>query len=141
MLKFLIPIDGSDQSQRAVQHVIRLAQCPEAPKLYLLNVREWSSSWEVGRFLNKEEIGRMQQSEGEVDLRRARELLDRAGMDYDAQVAVGPVAQTISDFARQQDCDQIFIGSHGRGGLAGLLLGSVATKVIHLTKIPVTIVK
>jgi nucleotide-binding universal stress UspA family protein len=33
------------------------------------------------------------------------------------------------------------MGSHGRGGLAGLLLGSVATKVIHLTRLPVTVVK
>lgn len=141
MLKFLIPIDGSEQSERAVKHVIRLAGCPESVKLYLLNVREWTKSWEVGRFLNKQEIARMQQSEGEVDLRSARALLDQAGVDYEASVVAGPVAQTIANFAQQQGCDHIFMGSHGRGGLAGLLLGSVATKVIHLTRLPVTVVK
>jgi nucleotide-binding universal stress UspA family protein len=141
MLKFLIPIDGSEQSERAVKHVIRLAGCPDAVKIYLLNVREWTHSWEVGRFFNKQEIARMQQSEGEVDLRSARALLDQAGVDYEASVVAGPVAQTIADFAQQQGCDHIFMGSHGRGGLAGLLLGSVAMKVIHLTRIPVTVVK
>jgi nucleotide-binding universal stress UspA family protein len=141
MLKFLIPIDGSEQSERAVKHVIRLAGCANSVKIYLLNVREWTHSWEVGRFLNKQEIARMQQSEGEVDLRSARALLDKAGVDYEASVVAGPVAQTIADSAKQQGCDHIFMGSHGRGGLAGLLLGSVAMKVIHLTRIPVTVVK
>ena len=83
----------------------------------------------------------MQQSEGEVDLRSARALLDQAGVDYEASVVAGPVAQTIANFAQQQGCDHIFMGSHGRGELAGLLSDSVATKVIHLTRLPVTVVK
>ena len=61
--------------------------------------------------------------------------------EYDARVIARPIAQTIANHARQLGCDQIIMGSQGRGALAGLLLGSVATKVIDLTQIPVTIVK
>jgi nucleotide-binding universal stress UspA family protein len=141
MLKFLIPFDGSEQAERAVRHVIRLANCPEAPRVLLLNVRESVDSWEVRSFMNEDEIGRLQQSEGEADLRGARDLLQAAGVDYEWHVVAGPIAQTIADFAAERGCDQIFMGTHGRGGLVGMLLGSVAAKVIQLAQMPVTVVK
>jgi nucleotide-binding universal stress UspA family protein len=142
MMRLLVPVDGSPHAERAVQHLIRLAQCREiAPEIHLINVREPVDSWEVRHFLTEEEIGRMQRDEGEEDLRSARALLDAAGLAYDAQVLNGPVAQTIADQAERLHCDAIFMGSHGRGHLAGLFLGSVATKVVHLSRVPVTLVK
>ena len=54
---------------------------------------------------------------------------------------MGPVAPTIADYAAEQGCDSIVMGTHGRGGLADLFLGSVAAKVIHLTRLPVTLIK
>ena len=73
--------------------------------------------------------------------REAKALLDAAGIAYEAKVLVGPVAQTIADYAAEQGCDSIVMGTHGRGGLAELFLGSVAAKVIHLTRLPVTLIK
>jgi len=43
--------------------------------------------------------------------------------------------------AEERGCDQIVMGTHGRGTIAGLLIGSVATKVLHLAKAPVLLVK
>jgi nucleotide-binding universal stress UspA family protein len=68
-------------------------------------------------------------------------LLDAAGIDYDARVLVGPVAQTIAEFAAKHGCDSIVMGTHGRGGLTDLFLGSVAAKVVHLSALPVTLIK
>lgn len=141
MMRFLVPVDGSIHSERAVQHLIRLAECREAAEIHLINVREPVDSWEVRRFLTEEEIQRMQQSEGEEDLRGARALLDAAGLPYEARVLAGPVPQTIADYAVTRHCDQIIMGTHGRGGLATLFLGSVAAKVIHLAPVPVTLVR
>lgn len=141
MLKFLIPFDGSEQAQRAVAHVIRIARLGGEPQVLVLNVREPADSWQVRSFLNQEEIAQMQESEGEADLRRARELLDEAGVAYRALVAAGPIAQTIAEVADREACDHIVMGTHGLGGIAGLFLGSVASKVIHLAHIPVTVVK
>ncbi|CRI64213.1 UspA domain protein [Thiocapsa sp. KS1] len=141
MLKFLIPFDGSEQAQRAVAHVIRIARLGGEPRVLVLNVREPANSWQIRSFLNQEEIAHMQESEGEADLRRARELLDEAGVAYRALVAAGPIAQTIAEVAEREGCDHIVMGTHGVGGIAGLLLGSVASKVIHLARVPVTVVK
>jgi nucleotide-binding universal stress UspA family protein len=141
MMRFLVPVDGSTHGERAIAHVIRLAKCRDKPDIHLINVREPVDSWEVRRFLTEEEIARVQQSEGEEDLRAARALLDAAGVAYEAQVLAGPVAQTIAHYADTHKCDQIIMGTHGRGGLATLFLGSVAAKVIHLAHVPVTLVR
>ncbi|ARP81841.1 hypothetical protein CAL12_14125 [Bordetella genomosp. 8] len=47
----------------------------------------------------------------------------------------------ISGSVRQHKCDQIVMGSRGLGTTAGLWLGSVTTKTLHLAQVPVTIVK
>jgi nucleotide-binding universal stress UspA family protein len=142
MMRFLIPVDGSLHSLKAVRHVVRLATCRETtPEIVLLNVRDLVDTWEVRRFLSDAEIARIQQGEGEDDLGEARALLDDAGLAYRAEVLTGPVAQTIAEYGESQGCDAIVMGSHGRGALMELFLGSVATKVVHLSRIPVTLVK
>lgn len=141
MMRFLVPVDGSPHSERAIAHVIRLAQCRERSQIHVINVREPVDSWEVRSFLTEEEIARIQQKEGEEDLRRARALLEAAGIPYEARVLAGPVPQTIAEYAAANHCDQIVMGTHGRGGLASLFLGSVAAKVIHLAPVPITLVR
>ena len=141
MIKFLAPVDGSESAERAVRHLIQLARCKAPAEIHLLNVREPIDAWEVRRFMIEEEIAQTQQAEGESDLRSARALLDDAGLPYLAQVLIGPVAQTIATFATEQGCEAIVMGTHGRGGFGNLLMGSVATKVIHLVGIPVTLVR
>jgi nucleotide-binding universal stress UspA family protein len=140
-MKFLVPVDGSECALRAVAYLVRLAKCREVVEIQVLNVRQPADAWEIRRFLNAEEIGKLQQGEGAVDLAEARALLDAAGVPYEALVRVGPVAQTIADFAVKQGCDSIVMGTHGRGGLADLFLGSVAAKVVHLSSLPVTLIK
>jgi nucleotide-binding universal stress UspA family protein len=141
MKKVLIPVDGSETSLRAIRHLIEMARCREPVEVLLLNVEEAQDGWEVRRFLTDEEIAKIQQGEGQDQLRAARELMDAAGVPYRAQVAIGPVAETIAEFAKDQGCNHIVMGARGRGTVASLLLGSVVTKVIHLASVPVTVVK
>ncbi|HEX9811647.1 MAG TPA: universal stress protein [Burkholderiales bacterium] len=46
-----------------------------------------------------------------------------------------------SQYAREKRCDQIYIGTRGLGPITGMLLGSVTTKVLHLSDVPVLLVK
>ena len=70
-----------------------------------------------------------------------RKKLDAAGIDYEARVLVGPIAETLVQHAAKSRCDLIFIGTHGRTEAGNLLLGSIATRVLHISKIPVLLVK
>ncbi len=67
MIKFLVPVDGSESAQHAVRHLIQLAHCREPAEIHLLNVRKPIEAWEVRRFLTTEEITQTQQDEGETD--------------------------------------------------------------------------
>ncbi len=53
----------------------------------------------------------------------------------------GQVAKAIAEVAREEGVNQIVMGTRGLGGIQGLLLGSVATQVIHLAEVPVTLIK
>jgi hypothetical protein len=66
--------------------------------------------------------------------------LDAAGVPYVHHISVGDPAEVIAEFAKQKGCDQIVMGTRGLGA-TGLLLGSVTTKLIHLSDVPVLLVK
>jgi nucleotide-binding universal stress UspA family protein len=141
MLKALIPVDGSANSDRAVKHVIAMAEGREPVEIHLLNVQEPADNWELKRFMPQSEIEAMQESRGGDCLASARELLDKAGIRYTPHVLIGPVAETIARLALEQGCNMIVMGTRGSTSLGSLLLGSVTTKVIHLAAVPVTLVK
>lgn len=142
MLKLLIPVDGSSNAQRVVNRVIRFLQndCL-AGDIHLLNVQPPIDAWEVKRFIPEAEIEAMLESRGGDALAVPRALLDEAKIAYTPHVRIGPVAETIVEFARDNGCNHIVMGTRGMGAIGTLVLGSVATKVIHLADVPVTLVK
>ncbi len=62
-------------------------------------------------------------------------------MTFTSEILVGSVAQAIVKRGEDLGCDGIVMGTRGMGAIGNLAMGSVATKVIHLTKLPVTLVK
>lgn len=141
MLKFLIPVDGSDHAKRALRHALSLCGRQCEAELHLLNVQEPIVDWEVRRFMRDEEIDKMLRERAETILAEAEACVAEAGCAASRYVAIGDVAQIIAEQAAELGCDQIVMGTHGRGAFTGLLLGSVSTKVLHLVDIPVTLVK
>ncbi len=141
MLKALLPVDGSENALRAVRHLIALVQGREPMEVFLLNVQEPIDAWEVRRCFKPEEIEAMQEVQGGDALKAARELLEQAGVPFTAEVLIGDLAPSIAGYAKSMGCDKIIMGTRGMTPLANLLMGSVATKVIHLADVPVTLVK
>jgi nucleotide-binding universal stress UspA family protein len=142
MLKVLVPVDGSKNSDRAVAHAIFFAANSKAPvELHLLNVQLPIVSGGVRMFIKHEEIEAYHQDSGQDALRTAREQLDPVGLAYTHLVRVGPIGETIAAYAKEQGCDHIIMGTRGLGAVTGMVLGSVATKVIHMADAPVTLVK
>jgi nucleotide-binding universal stress UspA family protein len=64
-----------------------------------------------------------------------------AGIPFTAEVAIGDIAATINKRAEELGCDGIVMGTAGTSAMENLLMGSVATKLVHITKLPVTLVK
>ncbi len=74
-------------------------------------------------------------------MRAAKALLADAGIPFKTALRVGDAAENILKAVREARCDEIVMGTRGLGALAGLVLGSVAMKVVQLAKIPATLVK
>ena len=141
MLKMLLPVDGSPACNNAIAQFIPLLGCyKEIPEIHLLNV-QFPLHGDVSVFIDQENINQYHQEEGLKDLEQARELLDQADIPYQYHVTVGDAAKMIVQFTTERQCDQIVIGPRGLGTVKGLLLGSVASKLIHLSPVPVLLIK
>ena len=141
MRKALVPVDGSSNAEHAVRHVVALAEVNPSLEVVLLNVQPPIDDWEVRSFLKKEEVEAMEESKGGDALQSARAMLDAAKVRFTPMVLIGPVAETIAKTALEQDCDGIVMGTRGLSAAGSVVLGSIASKVIHLADVPVTLVK
>src|SRR3989338_9106496 len=142
VMKILIPVDGSANAQRAVEHVIKnIAALKEPPQLLLLNVQWNVAAGNVKLFINQQTIDDYYREQGMAALQAARAALDAAGLPYQYHISVGTPAEAIVQYANAQGVDQIMMGRQGQGGVQALLLGSVVNKVLHLANCPVLLIK
>lgn len=141
MVKILLPIDGSAASNKAVTDFIKLLDWyKEVPEIHLLNV-QLSLHGDISMFIDKDTIQQYHQEGGMKKLQNARELLHQAGLTGQEHIIVGDPAEIIAQFAIEQSFDQIVIGPRGLGAVKSILLGSVASKLIKLSSIPVLVLK
>lgn len=142
MLKVLLMIDGSKNSQRAVKYVNQLnALCHEPFDLHLLNVQPMIISGNVQRFIGQEAINKYYQETGNAALAKARQLLDKQGTKYTIHISVGDVTEVAMQYIKEHKIQQIAMGARGLNSFEGFLLGSVATKIIHCSAVPIWVVK
>ena len=138
---WLIPVDGSQASLRAVYHVVQeVLGDTTALEVVLVNVQPPLPS-DVTRFVSSAVVHDYHREKGEAALADARAKLEAAGVAYSHHILVGEPAPTIVDFARENSCMLIVMGARGLGTVAGVLLGSVTQRVVHLTDLPVVVVK
>jgi len=140
--KILVAVDGSENSKRAVEHVLQLARSGcRLLDVHVLNVQSPIPFGDIKRFVGQDTVNAYYQEEGSKALRPARAVLEKSAVPHTFHIAVGAPAETIVDYAREHQCTQIILGCRGLTALSGLLLGSVASKVLHLTDVPVTLIK
>jgi nucleotide-binding universal stress UspA family protein len=139
MLDIVIAVDGSENALEAVRHALKLCSANAQIRLHLLNVQP-PLPLAVSRFVNHDVIRAFHQEEGQKSLTAARALLDQEKIPYEWYIAVGDVADAIVSYAKDKHCEQILMGTRGLSSLPSLLLGSVATRVLHLADVPVTLI-
>ncbi len=142
MRKLLVPVDGSDSAMRALRYAIGLAQSGGPVSLHVVTAHEEAIVFgDVAVYITKEKIADLQRKQAEGPLSEAVQAVEAAGVKHTKEILVGPIAQKIAARADELGCDGIVMGTRGMSALGGLVLGSVATKVVHLAKVPVTLVK
>jgi nucleotide-binding universal stress UspA family protein len=142
MLTFLIAIDGSGYSDSAVDYVVRRAdQCREPVHVHLLNVQLPLGGVNVKLFIKPESVESYYRDEGMAVLEKPRGVMRAAGISCDHHIGVGDPGEVIVSYAQANRCDEIVMGTHGRGALAGAVMGSVARNVIQQSSLPVVLVK
>jgi nucleotide-binding universal stress UspA family protein len=141
-MKILIPLDGSDNANRALEFVIaKIATLKETPQILLLNVQWKVAVGNVKLFINQETITDYYREHGIEALQQARAILDAANLPYHYHISVGTPAEAIAQYAHEQDVEQIVMCKQGQSDFQAMLLGSVVSKVLHLTDCPVLLVK
>lgn len=141
MLKILLPFDGSNSALHAVQYAVKLSQSEIKMEVYLLNVQEQPAIELSPALLTPEMRQNYHLQEGEKICRSAQTLLSNAHIAYQLLVEIGNVAEIIALLAKEKGCDAIIMGTRGISRLANLLMGSVAYKVVHLSEVPVVLIK
>ena len=142
-MKILIATDGSEYAHDAVKFLVEHAGwVREKPDVELVFVHPPVPKVPgMGTVVGRKQIQDYYEQEGAEALAGAKKLLDRADILYASRVLVGPIAETIVAQARGARCDLILIGNRGMTAAGNMLLGSVATKVLHLSPLPVLLVK
>jgi nucleotide-binding universal stress UspA family protein len=139
-MNVLVPVDGSPASLRAVDFAIKIASQTPGTSLVLLNVQNISAMALAGAAM----AGDLQEAASQAAasaLGGAVEKSEAAGAIFKTLVRNGQAPEMIAEVARDEDVEHIVMGTRGLGSIKGLLMGSVATKVIHLADVPITLIK
>ena len=115
MMNFLLPVDGSDNSDRAVRFVITLYQGLAPIGVRLLHV-ETPAPFTEGKIVGGVDAGQAAIYAGKAALQSARALLDGAGIRYTSELrpSGGYMPQVIAKYAQEMDCAAIVMGTRGR---------------------------
>ena len=140
-MNILLAVDGSSYTQKMLaylaehnpllspaHHYTALTVCTALPP------RAYAG-------LSKDEADSYYADEAAKVLRPITELLAQQKIDVQTAYQIGPVGETIAVFADSGQFDLIVMGSHGHSALGNLVMGSVATQVLALCKVPVLVVR
>lgn len=150
MKKILVPVDGSEYSQRAILKAMELVKAFDS-HVILLHVMNVESSVANLRYARVDTVLNWQTLVEDAQ-KKANDILEEGKKAYGdisnkVETAVldeptGNIAKVIAEYANEQDVDLIIMGSHGMGSLMHRLsLGSVTNKVLHFVAKPILVVQ
>ena len=145
----LVPLDGSEVSERALPHAQNLAAAFGA-RVHLLQVISLSHEYEVYRGAGEggltameysiemaERVTAARQTRAEAYLKATAARLEAHGIPVQTSVRQGSTLDHITNFIAENGIDLIVMSTHGRSGLPRFFIGSVTDRVIRFSHVPV----
>jgi nucleotide-binding universal stress UspA family protein len=142
--RILIPIDGSALSIDSASAAVKLAKQLDAAIAMCIvcppYTMHFSQSLSRAEQKRADDYQANAKRSAEAAFEPVAKLAKTLGVEYESHLLFDvDIADTICETARSLRCQMICLGSHGRGAIGRLLLGSTATKVLALSKLPVTV--
>jgi len=135
--RILVPTDGSEGAETAVNHAIEIAKQFDAEILTVYAVDPSAVPPDVAGTGMIESLER----EGERAIESIVEQVEAAGLDARGDVVDGPPSSAILDYIEDNDVDLVIMGTHGRTGLDRVLLGSVTERLVRTSTVPILTVR
>lgn len=138
--KLLIPIDGSDNSFRALEYAIFLSKNMGA-QTTALHIMENLPFGHVQSEKALNELVSKHQEESKNILDKAKDIGNKNGIRVETVLMKGDATSNIIDFSKKGNYDTIIMGRRGMGQFKQLVLGSISNKVLNQSDCTVVIVK
>jgi len=146
-MKFVVATDGSESSERAVEHAVEIADGVGASltAVYAVEPDVYEAGQATGETsaedrLVIEDIGDAEQR-GQEALDEAEVFAREQGFDIDTQLVYGEPIEAIPGYAEEHDVDGIFVGHRGLSEEHEAVVGSVAKGLVDRASVPVTVVR
>jgi nucleotide-binding universal stress UspA family protein len=139
----LVPLDGSALAEQILSHALALGTAMRAEYTLLQAIEPVVLGYAPAAYAAglDDRLMAEARAEAQIYLDQVAAPLRNEALRVRTQVVVGPPAPAILDYARAHSVDLIAMATHGRGGVARMLLGSVADKVVRLAKCAVMLVR
>ena len=140
--KILVPLDGSELAESVLMHAVPLAKLADAEivlfRVVTLPVSTYMAVTEPQLAVDlREDV----EAEAIEYLNGITAKLRAEGIKASAEIGSGVIAGTIQDYAKNIHADLIAMSTHGRGGLARLVIGSVADQLVRDSHLPVLLIR
>jgi nucleotide-binding universal stress UspA family protein len=137
-MKILFPTDGSEHSLAALRGLVsHLTWFAETPEIALINVHPHLPYARAVAWVGKEAAAQYYVEESGAALAPASVVLAEQGIRFEQVAKIGEPAHEIVNYAAAWSADLLAMGRRGHSGIAGVLMGSVAQKVVAMVTIPV----
>jgi nucleotide-binding universal stress UspA family protein len=142
--KCLVPLDGSELAECSLNHVKKLVKEKSVGEVTILNVVKVDIPWAdvKEKTIDLAAIRKPLFAEARKYLANVESRLSSKGIEVKTKVIEGNrPGETITDYAAKSGMALIVIATHGYTGFKKLLLGSVATRVLNESQVPVLLIR
>jgi nucleotide-binding universal stress UspA family protein len=138
--RILVPVDGSDNSYRALDAALLLSEKLRAEVTVIHIMEDIPVSYVVSEKLLREIVDAYKR-ENQLILSNCSQIATKKGLVIQTKLLQGNPGSTILDFCEKEKYDIIIMGSRGMGKFKELVLGSVSSRVLHHSSCPVMIIR